>query len=326
MRRTALFGIEIPEQPARDWGDKVVNFFQEMEEQLGCNSNLAMAADTGSGTAAAFGLCSLASADTIKAGNPSAGRWGRVVPQVSMVNGHRTLCRLLGVTRMLGVEGSIANQTVYHDADSARFTLDVDDAIVADATGIRLLPLGYAFGQDDYGFLNGLRPVLTCPNRPTGQGVQYKPGVNDPAGSFAAVFDAGPALSLTFDVSGTQQFVDLVFQVAMPADFLAWSTVDSANVWAFKALFKTTGDAQVSVQSVIDTAGAEHAITGVSGTSIGAYGSLLLRHKKISDAAGTWTPSGTMALRLRCQGSTSAVVRVRSTCLMQYLPAVVWSA
>lgn len=325
-RVTSLFGLEIPKAGSINWGSQVTRFFEQMEEQLGCNSNLAMISDTAHGIGYAGQLAQLSSADGAVKADPSAGRWGRTVAQTTMVNGQQQLYRLLGITQIRGATGASLYDTLYHDADSADLTNDIDAALVADSTSIKFLPMGFAFNGGEFGLFSGVEPLVVCPNIPTGQFTQYKPGVNDPSGSFATVFDSGPALSITLDASGSQQYIDLIAMFAIPGNFLGWSAIDSANIWAARTLFKTTGDGQVSVQSVIDSAGSEHAITGVSGTSVGSYGTLALRQKKVRDAAGTWTPGGTAALRLRCQGSSSAVIRVRPTALTCYLPEVTWQA
>jgi hypothetical protein len=329
--RSRHFGLPIPNLGSIRSGQDLIDWMTQAETTMGCNTNLVLTADTGAGIAQQYTLAHMATESDAQKADPSDGRWGRLLLQETMVNGEEVMGRLIGISTVGSVSGIAASvedgATVYHDADSNTLTVDPDDAVVAGADDrIYFLPLGFAFEGGAQVFFVGNLPLQVCPSVQTGKGIEYKPGLNDPAGSWTDVLhSSAPAQQITFGAGAVTESIDLYLPFVVPADFDRWLDKDTDAFWAALISFITTGNGALAVVGIVGTDGAEVAITGVTGTSVGSYSDLVLRQKKLYDAGATMTPSGIAYLRLRASGHSSAVVRVRPTAPIQYFPLVTWS-
>lgn len=325
-RLSRFFGLPIPDVGQRDWGQRLLDWIQQAEVTLGCNSNQVMTGDDSYGLSESFTLAHISGPGTMDKANPTEGRWGRLLLQQAMVEGEESLGRLVGITQIVGLPSSLEfGTTLYHHAGSNALTEDPAEAVLIDSEGrLVFLPLGYCFAAAGRMFFNGLTPLQVCPVRLSSKVEQYKDGSLNPSGNFATAFDAGPALTLVFDAAVDQKHTDLMVPFLLGGEFDRWAGSDDPSVWAFRALFKTSGTATLSAYSVIDTAHVEHVIAGAGTASPGDYGWLSVMQKTIADLDGTFEPGRVCYLRLRATGASSAQIWVRPTPLVQYFPWIRW--
>lgn len=324
-RTTKHFGLPVPNFGGRDWGQKLLDWFDGAETTLGCNTNLVRAADVDHGIGERYTLAALDGAGNFVKADPSAGRWGRLLLQAPMVAGDEVLARLLGVSLALGLPVAVeAKGTVYHSASGNRLTDDPDHAVFLSGGRLQFLPLGFAFSGGGSVFFNGLLPVQACPTIMSGRCDEHRDGSGNPADSFALLYDSGPAYHLQFDAAATVKHLDLLFPFVVGGDFDRWLATDSETVWGARATFKTQGSASLVARSVIDAAGVETMLSADPGASDSAYGTLTVKQKTIADADGDFTPGRTAYLRLRASGGSSAQIWVRPNLLLQYFPWYRW--
>lgn len=319
---TTHFGLPIPRLGAKNWGQTILDWFNAAERTLGCNVNLIMAANVDEGAGVAGTLVSFGGAESVLAAHPAGGRWGRAVLQAPMVSEREVLSRLLGVSVITGPGISTElGATIYHAAGGATFTTDPTDAAVDGGNSIQFLPLGYAFAGGTEAFIVGTMPIQACPVRMTGRGRSHKPGIQDPTADWVEVFDAGPALEISFDGSG--QVIDLVFPWAVPGDFRAWIDKSGGSFWALRAVVKVTGAANVEVLEIIDSDGDDVPLS-VGTEDPTAWANADAAQSDLLDAEPTITPSTTVYIRVRATGDNGDTVRIRPHLMVQYFPVVRW--
>lgn len=324
-----LFQLPIPAENATDWGDTMRDWLNLAEKTLGCNTNLAIVCDTTFGIATKHTLAYLVDDESAQKANPATGRWGRSLLQTTMVHGELVLARLLGVSKMTGLPVSyddstpMSGRTLYHNAASHLVTPYPDEAVVSASGRLVFLPLGYSYDFGASAFINTTLPLQVCPVVLSGRGIAFKDGSSNPAGTWAIVIDSGPVFKVSF--TGASQDIDLYFPVPIPGDFDSWLSTDEDAFWAAKVDYKVSGGAAVvSVQSVIDTDGVEHAIAGVSG-ALTSFDVVTLRMKKLADlTTAVWTPGKVAYIRVRATGNNAEDAYVRPHIMLQYFPFFRW--
>ena len=329
-RYSRFFNLPIPNPGSVTFGQDLQDWMEQAETTMGCNTNLVLTCDTSGGIGEKYTLAALVSGSEMQKADPENGQWGRLLLQGAMIDLEEQMGRLIGLSTLSAASG-IPNDvedlaTVYHSASGNTLTADPDEAVRAEDGRIYFLPLGFTFLGGREVFFVGNLPMHVCPATFTGKGIQYKPGVNDPAGSWTDVLSSSaPAMQITFGAGAVTEYIDLYFPFVVPADFDRWLDQDSDDFWAAKFRFQTTGNGALEVIGIVGTGGTEVAISGVSGTSVGSFADLVLRQKKLYDAAATLSPSGIAYLRVRASGHTNATVQVRPTVPVQYFPHVVWN-
>lgn len=320
------FGLPIPGPESVIWAQTLRDYLEQAELKLGTNCNLIITAQNTGGMAARNTLAYIAGENQLKIGQSQSSLWGRLVVQQAMAAGQPVLGRLIGITDLAGLSLSVTlGNTLYHRQTGNGMTTDPSDAVAVISNRSTFLPLGYAFNGGHSGFFNGTLPLQYMPMLMSGAGVQLKPGINDPAASFAETYNTTDGMirwNISFGAGATET-IDLLVPFPVPSDFLQW--LNRGDIFAFRTRFKTTGNAALQVLSLIDSGGTERSIAGAAASSIGAFANSEVSHATMHGLGATMTQGKVMYLRLRATGGALASITIESRSLLQYFPRVSWS-